>query len=104
MVLYRIKAKNPLIQMHDRARNITCYNTPSVEKYIDESANSSCNILSERLSEWRESKIMCSSGVLCLNEHQSRLCPGSTATEFMLLAPAAVTRMVITITVMIMTV
>jgi hypothetical protein len=35
-----------------------------------------------------ESKIMCRSGVLHLNADQSRLYPGSTATEFVVLAPA----------------
>jgi hypothetical protein len=31
---------------------------------------------------------MCSSGVQRLNADQSRVCPGSTATEFMVLVPA----------------
>jgi len=47
---------------------------------------------------------MCSNGVLHLNAEKSRLCPGSTATEFTVLAPAAVTNIVMTMTVMIMTV
>ena len=68
-------------------RNVSCYSTLFVEQYIGESANSSCNALSERLLELGESKIMCRSGVLHLNADQSRLCPGSTATEFMVLAP-----------------
>ena len=47
---------------------------------------------------------MCSDGVVCLNEDQSGLCPGSAAAEFMVLAPAAVIKMAITMTVMIITV
>jgi hypothetical protein len=47
-------------------------------------------------------KIMCSNSVLLLNEDQSRLCPGSAARQFKVLAPAAVTNMVMTMTVMIM--
>ena len=50
------------------------------------------------------SKTMCSDGVVCLNEDQSGLCPGSAAAEFMVLAPAAVIKMAITMTVMIITV
>jgi len=53
---------------------------------------------------WWESNIMCSNGVLYLNADQYRLRPGSTTTEFMVLAPAAVTNMVMTMAVMIMTI
>jgi len=53
---------------------------------------------------WGESKIMCNNGVLYLNADEKRVCPGSTATEFMVLSPAAVTKMVMTMTVMIMTI
>jgi len=52
MVLYHIKAKNLLIKMHGRTRNVSCYNTPFVEQYTGESANLACSVLSERLSEW----------------------------------------------------